>query len=380
MPASRPVLHTRLCDLLGIEYPILQSGMGGIAGPELVAAVSNAGGLGILAGFLLTADQIREAIRAIRRQTDKPFGVNLLLPPEVRPPMPAANLPDPIVQAVQTTLNPIRAHLGLPTQSERPAQLPDLVSESFQVILEERVPVFSVGLGNPGAEMVEACHRHGIKVIAMVTTVEDARVVEAIGLDAVVAQGAEAGGHRSHFTKPAVAEIGTIGTVALVPEVVDAVRLPVIAAGGLADGRGLVVALALGASGILMGTRFVVTRESMAPETHKKALLESSANATTLTDVLSGRFARALRNAFTNDYTRSGAPVLPFPWHAINAGDIYREAMAQGNADYLPLWGGQSVGMIHDLPGAAEVVETSIREARALLLERLPQTVQLDEA
>lgn len=379
MPASRPVFHTRLCNLLGIDYPILQSGMGGIAGPELAAAVSNAGGLGILAGFLLTADQLREAIRAIRRQTDKPFGVNLLLPPEVRPPMPAANLPDHIVQAVQTTLNPTRAHLGLAAKSERPAQLPDLISESFQVILQERVPVFSVGLGNPGAEMVEACHHNGIKVIAMVTTVEDARVVEATGLDAVVAQGAEAGGHRSHFTKPAAAEIGTIGTVALVPEVVDAVRLPVIAAGGIADGRGLVVALALGASGILMGTRFVVTRESMAPEVHKKALLECSANATTLTDVLSGRFARALRNVFTDDYARSGAPVLPFPWHYVNASDIYREATAQGNADYLPLWGGQSVGMIHDLPGAAEVVETSIREARALLLERLPQTVQLDE-
>ena len=145
------------------------------------------------------------------------------------------------------------------------------------------------------------------------TTVEDPRVVEATGLDAVVAQGAEAGGHRSHFTKPAAGEIGTVGTVALVPEVVDAVRLPVIAAGGMADGRGLVGALALGASGILMGTRFVATRESMAPEPHKKALLERSANATTLTDILSGRFARALRNAFTDAYGRTEAPVSPFP-------------------------------------------------------------------
>jgi nitronate monooxygenase len=194
-----------------------------------------------------------------------------------------------------------------------------------------------------------------------------------------VAQGAEAGGHRSHFTKPAAGEIGTVGTVALVPEVVDAVRLPVIAAGGMADGRGLVGALALGASGILMGTRFVATRESMAPESHKKALLERSANATTLTDVLSGRFARALRNAFTDAYGRTGAPVLPFPWQYVNAGDIYREATVQGNADYLPLWGGQSMGVIHDLPGAAEVIETTIREARALLLEGFSQAVKLDQ-
>jgi nitronate monooxygenase len=293
--------------------------------------------------------------------------------------MPSTDLSDQIVQTVQTTLNPFRAHLGLPPKSERPAQLPDLLPESFQVILEEHVPVFSVGLGNPGAEMVEACHRHGMKIIAMVTTVEDARVVEATGLDAVVAQGAEAGGHRSHFLKPAAGEIGTIGTMALVPEVVDAVRIPVIAAGGIADGRGLVGALALGASGILMGTRFVATRESMAPEPHKKALLEGSANATTLTDVLSGRFARALRNAFTDAYARTGAPVLPFPWQYVTAGDIYREATVQGNADYLPLWGGQSMGVIHDLPGAAEVIEAAIREARALLLERFPQTVQLDQ-
>jgi nitronate monooxygenase len=379
MSASHPVFRTRLCDLLGLDYPILQSGMGGIAGPDLAATVSNAGGLGILAGFLLTADQLREAIRAIRRQTDKPFGVNLLLPPEVRPPMQSTDLSEQIVQTVQTTLNPFRSHLGLPPKSERPAQLPDLIPESFQVILEEHVPVFSVGLGNPGAEMVEACHRHGMKVIAMVTTVEDARAVEATGLDAVVAQGAEAGGHRSHFIKPAAGEIGTIGTVALVPEVVDAVRIPVIAAGGIADGRGLVGDLALGASGILMGTRFVATRESMAPEPHKKALLERSANATTLTDVLSGRFARALRNAFTDAYAHTGAPVLPFPWQYVNAGDIYREATVQGNADYLPLWGGQSMGVIHDLPGAAEVIESTIREARALLLERFPQMVKLDQ-
>jgi len=292
--------------------------------------------------------------------------------------MRAADLPDHTVQAVQTTLNAIRTQVGLAPKVERPAQLPDLIPESFQVILEEHVPVFSVRLGNPGAEMVEACHRRGIKVIAMVTTVEDARVVEATGLDAVVAQGAEAGGHRSHFVPPASREVGVVGTVALVPEVVDAVRLPVIAAGGIADGRGLVSALALGASGILMGTRFVATRESMAPEMHKKAILERSANATTLTDVLSGRLARVLRNAFTDAYTHSGASVLPFPWHYVTATDIYREATAQGNADYVPLWGGQSVGVIHDLPGAAEVVEIIVQEARGLLLERLSHTVQLD--
>jgi nitronate monooxygenase len=120
----------------------------------------------------------------------------------------------------------------------------------------------------------------------------------------------------------------------------------------------------------------MATRESMTPEMHKKALLERSANATTLTDVLSGRFARALRNAFTDAYSRTGAPVLPFPWHYVNASDIYRAAASQGNPEYFPMWSGQSTGLIHDLPSAAEVVETTIQEARALLMEQLPQVVQ----
>ncbi len=377
MTSPRPVLRTRLCDLLGIDYPILQSGMGGVAGPDLAAEVSRAGGLGIVAAVRLTADQVRQAIREIRQRTDRPFGVNLLIPPEMRPPVPAERISDQTVQAVHAALNPIRKDLGLPAVSARPAPPPDLIPEAFQVILDERVPVFSVGLGNPGPEMVAECHRRGMKVIAMVTTVEDARAVEATGLDAVVVQGGEAGGHRSTFEKPPSAEIGAVGAIALIPEVVDAVRIPVIAAGGIADGRGLVAALALGASGILMGTRFIATRESLALEMYKKSLLENSANATTLTDAFSGRYARLLRNDFSRRYAKSGAPVLPFLWQASAAKDIYDRAAAEGNPDYFPMYAGQSVGLIHNLPGAAEVIEAVVREARQLLLERLPQTVRL---
>lgn len=377
MSSPRPVLRTRLCDLLGIDYPILQSGMGGVAGPDLAAEVSNTGGLGILAAAFLTADQLRNGIHQIRAKTNRPFGVNLLLPRDLRPPMPAAEIPDQLVHDVQAALNPMRAAVGLSTISARPTPPPDVIPENFQVILDERVPVFSIGLGDPGPAMVAECHRRGIKVIAMVSTVEDARAVDAAGVDAVVGQGGEAGGHRSHFEKPASAEIGTIGTMALIPAVADAVRVPVIATGGLADGRGLVAALALGASGILMGTRFVATRESLAPEMYKKALLERSGDATTLTDAFSGRFARAFRNAFTEAYVRSGAPVLPFFWQLSAASDIYQASAAQGTPDYFPMWAGQGAGLIRDLPSAAEVVETIVREARTLLLERLPQEVKL---
>ncbi len=161
MANSRPVFRTVLCDVLGIDYPILQSGMGGVAGPGLAAEVSNAGGLGIIAGFLMTADQLRDAIQQVRARTDKPFGVNLLLPSEMMPPPPAETIPDQLIQDVQNALNPMRSTLDLPASDARPPTLPDLVAEAFQVILDERVPVFSVGLGKPGSDMVSECHRHG---------------------------------------------------------------------------------------------------------------------------------------------------------------------------------------------------------------------------
>lgn len=155
--------------------------------------------------------------------------------------------------------------------------------------------------------------------------------------------------------------------------------MPVIAAGGIADGRGLVAALALGASGILLGTRFVATRESGAPEFWKKSLLERDADATTVTDAFTGLYARALANTFSREYAASEAPVLPPLVQRNAANDIYAAALKQGDGEYYPMWAGQSVGLIHNLPGAAEVVEMTIREARALLLERIPDAVKLGE-
>ena len=186
-------LRTSLCDLLGIEYPILQSGMGSVAGPELVAEVSRAGGLGILAALRLSADQVRTGIRRVRELTDRPFGVNLWLHTDIRPPVDPATLPQETIQRVQGTLNTFRDRLGLAATAARPAPVPDLIDEAFEVILEERVPVWSIGLGNPGREMVTRCRERGVKVIAMVATVDDARAVAAAGVDAVVAQGRRIG-------------------------------------------------------------------------------------------------------------------------------------------------------------------------------------------
>jgi nitronate monooxygenase len=226
--------------------------------------------------------------------------------------------------------------------------------------------VWSIGLGNPGAESVRRCHERGVRVIAMVATVEDARTVEASGVDAIVAQGGEAGGHRSTWTKRLHSE-ASVGTMVLVPQVVDAVKPPVIAAGGIADGRGVVAALALGASGAMLGTRFVACRESMAPPMYKQALLTRGSGDTAITDAFTGLHARTLRNAFVREYEEAGAPVLPSLLQSNAAEDIFKAAAQQENPEYFPMPSGESVGLIHDLPGAADIVRTIVREAQQTL-------------
>ena len=369
--------RTTLCDLLDIAYPIVQSGMGAIAGPDLVVEVCRAGGLGILAGLNVPPDDLRKMIHRTRELTNRPFGVNLWLHRALRPPIDPDAIREETLRGAQEMLNRFRQRLGIPTTMARPARAPDLVDAAIKVVLDERPPVFSAALGWLEPGLVDDCHRRGIKVMAMVSTVEDARTAAAGGADVIVAQGGEAGGHRSIDGKPAASDATTVGIMALLPQVVDAVRVPVVAAGGIADGRGLVAALALGASGVLLGTRFVATRESMAPELYKKRVLESESDATTVTDALSGLWARALANRFTREYAESGAPVLPPLIQRSAANDVYIAALRQGDAEYYPMMAGQSVGLVRDLPGAGEVVETIIREARAVLSalpERIRQT------
>jgi nitronate monooxygenase len=264
-------------------------------------------------------------------------------------------------------LNRFRERLGLPASSARPAAIPDLIPAQIEVILDERPAVFSVGLGDPGPELVTRCRERGIKVAAMVATVDDARVVAASGVDVVIAQGSEAGGHRSTWVKRPSPESASVGAMALVPQVVDAVTAPVVAAGGIADGRGLVAALALGATGVLLGTRFVATRESMAPELWKKSLLERDGDDTTMSDAYSGLWLRALRNTYFNEYRASGAPVLPPLLQTRAASDVIEEARRRADGEYFPMLSGQGVGLIRDLPGAGDVVETIVREARVVL-------------
>jgi nitronate monooxygenase len=213
--------------------------------------------------------------------------------------------------------------------------------------------------------------------MAMIANVEDARAGAEIGIDVLVAQGAEAGGHRSVWRKEGRSDVGTF---ALIPEVVDAVDVPVVAAGGIADGRGLAAAQALGAAGVLMvlmGTRFVATRESSAPEFWKQAILRSTSSATVMTAALTGLPARVIRNRLVDEYESSGAPVLPGLHHAGLEQEIWLKAARDNNADYFPMYAGQSTGAIHDIPNAAEIVRSIVSEAEAVR-QRLFQSAALD--
>lgn len=364
---ARPRLRTPLCDLLGIQYPVLQSGMAPIGGPELAAAVSAAGGLGIIGAAHLNADEVRRRIREVRRRTDRPFGVNLLLHEQMWPPAPATSFPAHFAQAVHAVLNRFRARLGLPVRQDAPPTRPDHVPAAIEVILEERVPVFSIGLGNPPRELVDRFHEQGARVMAMVATVEDARAVAANGVDVIIAQGSEAGGHRSSWRKPPSAQHAAIGTMSLVPAVVQAVDMPVVAAGGITEGRGIIAALALGAQGVLVGTRFIASAESLARDFYKQALVEAGSNDTVITDAYSGLYARLLRNTYIEEYDASGAPTYSGYVQLGANNDIIAEALRRSDRSLYPLWAGQGVGMVKDVLPAAVVLENMVREAEAEL-------------
>src|SRR5436190_21792386 len=211
--------------------------------------------------------------------------------------------------------------------------------------------------------MVARCHERGVRVMAMVTNVDDARAVAAAGVDVIVAQGIEAGGHRSNWTEDAE----QAGTMVIVPKIVDAVQQPVIAAGGIVDGRGLVAALALGAAGALLGTRFIATAESIAPEFFKKAVLAAGAGDTVVSAAFTGLPMRTLRNRYTTEY--GDAPILPPMLQSNAAEDIFRAAAARGDAGYFPMPAGESAGLIADLPAAAAVVESIVAEAARIAAE-----------
>lgn len=375
MSTSSP-LHTPLCDLLGIEYPIILAGMGGAAGPTLAAAVSNAGGLGVVGATGYIPDELREMIRKLRSLTDKPFGVDLLLPSNIADTGAREQLAAALPQEHVTFVDGLRERFGVPAPTPRRQERPPLTAsvyrEQVRVVLDERVPVFASGLGNP-AFMVPEAHAQGMKVIGLAGNLRHARRVADGGCDAVVAQGTEAGGHT-----------GQISTLVLVPQIVDGVApTPVIAAGGIANGRGLVAALALGAVGVWCGTAFLLSEEAyqdavemeLQTEWYVRTLKEKYRRAEPQDAKVgrwySGKPMRHLRNPWSDAWEEPGAPAaLPMPLQGLLVADAQRSISQHRIEDlvYGPV--GQAVGLLDEIRPARDIVGDMVREAEEVIAAR----------
>lgn len=351
-------LTTPLCGLLGIRHPMILAGMaGGPTTPELVAAVSDAGGLGTFGATGMSVGQLRAAVRAARALTGAPIAVNVLL----APPRPATSDPEDLRKA----LEPIRAELRLPPEPPARPQPPTAL-ELIEAALEEGARIVSTGLGDPTPVMPLA-RAAGAPVLAMVATVADARRAAAAGADVIVAQGSEAGGHRSNFELPASGLPALVGTMALVPQVVTAVNVPVVAAGGIMTGGGLVAALALGAQGVQLGTRFLRTTESGANAGYRARVGHAADTDTEIITAFSGRPARGLRNRMLDALEAAGAPSIGWPHQSAAWADVRAESDRRSTGDFGSLWAGQAAGLSGPEVGARTVLAEVLAEADAIL-------------
>lgn len=330
-----------------LELPIVQAPMaGGATTPDLVAAVANAGALGSYAAAYAQPAEIASAVAAIRERTNRPFAVNVFAPLADDPPGDA--------RAMLEVMARLHAELGLDAPS-LPAVPPIALDEQIAVLRETRVPIVSFTFGLLPERAVKSLKEEGTYLIGTATTVAEGLALEAAGIDAVVAQGSEAGGHRGTF--PTTAPVGMIGTMALVPQLASALRVPVIAAGGIMDGRGIVAARALGAAAAQIGTAFLTCDESGVPPSVKEALLRANENDTVVTDGLTGRHGRLVRNRLTEAFEAAGVPPLGFAWQSALLGSIRRAATEQGRADLLPLFAGQGLRLLRTGSAAALVRE-----------------------
>ena len=337
------MLQTGLTKLLRVQHPILLAPMaGGPTTPELVVAVSEAGGFGTLAGAALALNDLEQAIAAVQAATDAPFGVNLQLIPDVS----------------TAYIDPFRVELGLPPGPRELEVVEVSVDDQVELCLARGVPVLTFALGDPSRFVGQ-----GALVGWMDTTVEEAAHVEAAGTDFVIAQGAEAGGHRSTFDVSG--DVPLVGTMALVPQVVDAVNVPVVATGGIVDGRGVAAALALGAAGAQLGTRFLLAREAATAPAYREALLHAFETDTVVTTSFTGRPARSIRNRFFAEL--AGTEPLPWPRQRAAASDLYHAALERGASDLHPLLAGQGLRGLRDGQPAAEIVDEIAEQAEAVL-------------
>src|SRR6202030_3710092 len=331
--------ENRLTAKLGIDYPVIQGPLGGLSSQKLTAAVSNFGGLGAFGAHSLAPEQIKDAIAEIRSLTSKPFAMNLWVSMADE----GAGTSDEA--AFNRARAPIAVHLdalGAPRPKYKPYS-PLRFEDQARVLLDAKVPVFSFIFGIPPREVLEECRAKSIVTIGTATTPEEGAALQEAGVDAIVASGFEAGGHRGSFVR--AAEDSLMGTLSLVPQIVDNVDVPVIAAGGIGDARGVVAALALGAEGVQMGTVFLACEESGASLLHRQALRGKKAGHTALTKGFTGRLARGIHNRLLQELNQEGTAVLPYPLQRSLVRNLAIPAEAAGRSDLLPLWAGQSANL-----------------------------------
>ena len=342
-----------LTDLLGTELPIVQAPMAGVQGSALAVAVSNAGGLGSLPCAMLDADAMRRELSAIRAQTTKPFNVNFFCHAQ----------PDVSVEREtrwRAVLSPYYAELSIDASAiaAGPGRLPFDVGVA-DLLSEFKPPVVSFHFGLPSADLLARVHGWGAKILSSATTVDEARWLEAHGVDAVIAQGFEAGGHRGLFLSE---DLSTqVGTMALVPQVVNAVNVPVIAAGGIADAKGVKAALALGAAGVQVGTAYLLCPEATTSAIHRAAL-KSEATVTAVTNVFTGRPARGIMNRIIRELGPISTAAPAFPLAVAAVAPLRAKAESLGSSDFSPLWAGQNTTGCREIPAAVLT-----RELAALL-------------
>ena len=352
--------HSTLCELLGLDFPIVQAPMAGVQGSALAIAVSGAGGLGSLPCAMLSPDALEAELARVSAATDRPFNVNFF-----------CHTPPSEDQAAQarwlSTLAPLHAEFGVEQSTiSAGAQRAPYDERAAEILARFRPRVVSFHFGLPSAALLRQTKRWGAKIASSATTVDEARWLEANGADIIIAQGLEAGGHRGHFLSPDLDL--QLGTMSLVPQVVQAVRLPVVAAGGIASAEGVAAVMALGAAGAQIGTSYLLCPEATTSALHRAALVSAQARHTALTNIFTGRPARGIVNRAIRELGPISAVAPAFPLAAGPMAPLRAAAEKLGSADFSPLWSGQNATGCRQIPAA----DLTRALARGLTHERRP--------
>lgn len=360
-------MKNHLTNLLGIKHPIIQAPMaGGTTPPELIAAACNAGALGSLGAGYLSPDDLERSIDAIRKLTDGPFAINLFTyrPPSIK------DFDEREINKLTTSLGKYCAELGIDAPTAASAIPKYTIDDQLEVIFAKNIRCLSFAFGMPSEDQFKKLRDKNIILLGTATTVTEARMLDAADVDVIVTQGSEAGGHRGTFCRDF--ESAMIGSMALIPQVVDAVSKPVVAAGAIMDGRGMAAAFALGAEGVQMGTAFLLCDEANIQADYRKAIMSREAEDTKITSVYSGRPARGIRNRFMDEMETREGEILPFPLTDSMTKPLRAAARSKDLCDYINLWAGQAGRLGKRMP-TARLIESVAQEAQARVrqLEKL---------